>query len=219
MTLRADTLATRQAIITTAERLFATHSIDAVSLGQICRGAGQRNHSAVQYHFGNKREILRAILNRHVPGIDRQRVQRLIGSDDARPPRLRQLVEILVLPVAEKLDDTDGGKAFLQISAQLVGHPTYSLLEFDDESNLEGRRLLAAQIVQHLPELPVEVLMARRMLIVSLLFHSLADISRQLETTPIPKAVFLSNLVDTIVALLEAPASDATRTHLTGSRS
>lgn len=38
--LRSDTLQTRDALVKAAERLFATHGIDAVSMNEITREAG-----------------------------------------------------------------------------------------------------------------------------------------------------------------------------------
>ena len=52
--VRADTAATRLRIVRTAEGLFASRSIDGVSLQEVGRAAGQRNRNAVQYHFGDK---------------------------------------------------------------------------------------------------------------------------------------------------------------------
>ena len=207
MPVRADTQATRQAIVAAAAELFARHGVDAVSLGQIGRAAGQKNNSAVQYHFGDRRSILRAILDDHVPGIDARRVQ-LLDATKA-PLTLRELGTILVEPVADKLDDP-AGVAFVQISAQLAGHPTYPLFEFDQEASLEGRRRLAVQVATLLPPMPGEVLLARRSLLVSLLFHGLADYSRQPSITPVSRQLFVNNLIDIVVANLQTPPSPAT---------
>lgn len=54
--------ATRLRILTEAERLFAERGLSAVPLRDIGQAAGQRNHAAVQYHFGDREEVVRAIL-------------------------------------------------------------------------------------------------------------------------------------------------------------
>jgi AcrR family transcriptional regulator len=52
---------TRRALIYTAERLFGELGIDAVGLRAIAEAANQKNSNAVQYHFGDKLELLKAI--------------------------------------------------------------------------------------------------------------------------------------------------------------
>jgi AcrR family transcriptional regulator len=58
-TTRGD--ATREAILVAAERLFAERGFAAVSLREICTAAGQRNSVAVQYHFGDRENLIREI--------------------------------------------------------------------------------------------------------------------------------------------------------------
>ena len=70
-----------------AARLFAERGIDNVSIAEIVRTAHQRNASAVHYHFGNRDEILRAVLARHVPAIAERRHQ-LLERARARPTAL-----------------------------------------------------------------------------------------------------------------------------------
>ncbi len=59
---------TRLALMRAAEQLFAQQGVDRVSLREIAIAAGQRNVSAATYHFGSKRELIEAILERTAPG-------------------------------------------------------------------------------------------------------------------------------------------------------
>jgi aminoglycoside phosphotransferase (APT) family kinase protein len=61
------------ALLAAAERLFADEGIDGPSLREITRAAGQRNTSALQYHFGDRDELLRAVLERHLRSVDTNR--------------------------------------------------------------------------------------------------------------------------------------------------
>lgn len=56
---------TRERLIETAERLFATEGVYGVSLREIVRASGARNVTALQYHFGDRHGLLRAVLERH----------------------------------------------------------------------------------------------------------------------------------------------------------
>src|SRR5436309_1601566 len=53
----AIAIETPDLILSVAERLFAEHGVDQVSLAQINREAGQRNRSAINYHFGSKQSL------------------------------------------------------------------------------------------------------------------------------------------------------------------
>ena len=55
---------TRQHIIETAEKMFLEQGIDAVSDRAILREAGQRNLSALKYHFGGRDGLISAIRER-----------------------------------------------------------------------------------------------------------------------------------------------------------
>ncbi|HKY65546.1 MAG TPA: helix-turn-helix domain-containing protein [Acidimicrobiales bacterium] len=109
---------TRRAIIGAAERLFAVHGIDGVSLREINRSAGQSNTGAVQYHFGTRDGLVLALIAKHRRDTEPRRHALLDQYEDAGVADLRQLAAALVAPAAAKLSDPDGGRAYLQVSAE-----------------------------------------------------------------------------------------------------
>jgi AcrR family transcriptional regulator len=219
--MRADAVATRARIVAAAERLFAERGIDAVSLLDVNRAAGQRNRSAVQYHFGTKEGVIHAILDKHTPGIEQRRHALLDEIEASGSLGVRPLAEALVVPVAEKLDDPDGGIAFLRLNAQLIGHARYALLALHAERLNRGADRLQRLTARACPELPQPLWVPRWLLIVGLLFHGIADYAHLVERGDGGKAlpsrrVFVSHLVDGVVALLEAPVSPETAAALAG---
>lgn len=52
---------TKKAILATAERMFAEHGFDGVSVRDVTRAAGT-NLGAVTYHFGSKKELFGAVM-------------------------------------------------------------------------------------------------------------------------------------------------------------
>jgi AcrR family transcriptional regulator len=209
--------ATRRKIVAAAERLFAERGIHSVSLAEINLASEQRNRNAVQYHFGNKRALMQAIFDKHAPAIARQRRQILDGIESSSSFSLDDLVSALVLPVAEKLNDRDGGEAYVQINAQLAFSNSlrfHHAGESDRDQNAELR--LAGLLQQRLKHLDESVLELRLALAVDLMFHALADHAelrnqsddnRPLTHTPL----VVSQLIDSITALLETPPSDRSR--------
>ncbi len=207
---------TRERILATAERLFARHGTAGVSLNTINEAARQRNKNAIHYHFGGKNGLLQAIFAKHSPGIAERRRQLLAGLPAPDAPTLEELVQALVIPLAEKLDDPNGGSAYIHISAELIASNTMAYYlpgEHPLRINRESR--LAALLAQRL-QLPRLLLETRMVLATSLLFHGLSDHARirdlgvaaprELLDTPL----LVSTLTDAILAVLSAPASAAT---------
>jgi AcrR family transcriptional regulator len=213
--IRIDAAATRARIVSAAECLFAERGIDATTLAQINKAANQRNRSAVQYHFGNKEGVIHAILDKHTPGIERRRHAMLDEIETNGDPSLRDFAEALVLPITEKLDDPDGGLAFLRLNAQLVGHPRFSLFALHSKRLNRGTDRLNQLIATNAPDWPEALWMPRWLLLVGLLFHGIADYVHLLEAgqtsdkTP-PRGLFVNNLIDSVIAILEAPVSKQT---------
>jgi AcrR family transcriptional regulator len=101
----AAVAATRAQILDAAEHLFALEGIETVSLRRIGVAAGAANHFAVQYHFGDKAQLMRAIFERRLPALEARRVKRLAALDaQGRADDVRTLMDILLRPLAEEVD-------------------------------------------------------------------------------------------------------------------
>jgi AcrR family transcriptional regulator len=104
---------TPEHLVITAERLIAEEGADAVSLRRIATEAGLRNPASVQYHFGTREALLRAVVELRVPPINAHRLRLLAALDaSGRPNDVRGLVDAMVRPLAE-LDRTSRYVEFL----------------------------------------------------------------------------------------------------------
>lgn len=199
---------TRQQLITAAETLFAERTIDAVSLREINSAAGQRNSSALQYHFGDRAGLLRAVLSRHFRDVEQRRHALLDEYESNGVDDRRALVAAFVRPLASKLADPDGGRAYLRITAQLVNRPdfvaTHPNTRGPEEDSAERWRLLMAPL---LPDVARDRL-HRRFTAIRLTFVELA---RRAEFPPgSDDRLFTSHLIDLVTAVIDAPLSDET---------
>src|SRR3954462_1756002 len=88
-----STKSTKEQIVLAAERLFAEHGIDGVSLRQVGAAAGNGNNSAVQYHFGSKDRLVQAVFEYRLP---RMQERRALLIAEHRPDALRSWVSCLV---------------------------------------------------------------------------------------------------------------------------
>ncbi len=209
---RAHPTSTPDLILDVAERLFAEHGIDEVSLAQINRAAGQKNRSAINYHFGSKHKLLLAILERHDVDMAPRRKSLLRELSTGGEIGAREIAEVLVRPLATKLEDPWGGHAYLLILSQLVGHPELNLYE-SHLAAITSRSDGAFQLLSNAREaLGGEHWTARSLLVTGLLFHSLADYARlsraESPRIPVPSTdVFVEDLIAGITALIKAPVS------------
>ena len=108
---------TRARLLVEAERLFAEVGVWQAATGVIVRAAGQRNASALTYHFGSRQGVLDAILADHGNPIDAHRGD-LLAKISADAPDIRVLVDALVRPMTQVLDDP-GGRRYVRIVNQL----------------------------------------------------------------------------------------------------
>lgn len=92
---------TPDTLLDTAERLFATHGIAAVSNRKVAEEAGAANNSAVHYHFGSKVDLLRAIVSRHRDATERIARRMLDDATGSADPR--DYISCLILPTTEHL--------------------------------------------------------------------------------------------------------------------
>src|SRR3954447_1557764 len=68
---------TRDKLITIGQHLFAEQGVFRVPLRTVIERAGQKNTSALHYHFGGREGLLNAIIERHNDGIEDERAEML----------------------------------------------------------------------------------------------------------------------------------------------
>jgi len=175
----------RRALVSAAEKLFAEGGVGATTIAAVTREAGQRNKSAVAFHYGNKDGLVRAVLDKHQRRIDLRRIELLDAGAG--------FVEALVVPLAERLDDPDGGGAYLRIQAEMLARSGPV-----PNSTRPGVGRLTA-----MPESPSDPDLAA--LLVSVVFHGLSDFElRKPKFTHDERIEFTKLLMDAISKVLEA---------------
>jgi len=200
---------TRERLIDAAERLFAEHGIEAVSLGRITREAGQRNASALHYHLGSKETLIQAIFERRMADINARRLSLLAGVDVAdRMAALRAVAEALILPFAEQLEAGAGGRHYVRFVAQVYGDPRLSMFDLVRGRHDDGMRRAGELVPAILADLPVAVVRRRLAFATILIIQAVATQARGLSagrtTAPAERGAFVDDLVDAVVGTLAA---------------
>lgn len=189
------------ALVASARRLFAEQGIEAVSLREVARAAGQKNTNAVQYHFGDRRALLRATLEPFHRDVTARRAALLDALADDPAPDLRAVAEALVRPFAAQLEH-EAGRLYLRVVAELIDD--LQLLADVGDTELGVWTRVARRLV------PDETFPLHRRYAAMKLCA--AELSRRAATgSRSDQRLFVSNLVDLVSAVIDAPVSDQTR--------
>ncbi len=196
---------TRDAILAAAERLFGEHGIHAVSNRQISEAAGQGNNAAVNYHFGTKADVLRALVQRHSENLDAIRSRMIADITD--PEDLRQWVSCAVMSVTEYMDSLGTPSWYARLIAQIGADPAYRALDPSDLSDVApSLQTLREGLSKCLPDLPDEVRGQRS----TMTRHLISQVMLERERVAAGDSgvvIAEANLIDAVVALWEAPAN------------
>jgi AcrR family transcriptional regulator len=199
--------ATREAILTAAERLFAEHGVFSVSNRQVSEAAGQGNNTAVGYHFGTKADLVRAIARKHSAPIEEKRQRMLTEVGDSTD--IRDWISCLVRPVAEHLAAVGSPTWFARFGAQVMTDPTFREIMVDESLSSPSLVRIIEGLRECLPDLPAEVRAERSDMARQLLVHVFAERERALaEGTPTPRSSWhdaATGLIDGLVGMWLAP--------------
>lgn len=203
-----DSTETKARLLREAEGLFATRGVYQVTTREITEAAGQRNVSAINYHFGSRDGLLRAILLRYgdVTDVERGRLLDRVGTQATA----RDLVLCLLLPMIAHFG-TDGGRDYLRIVAQLTGQ--FAVWRQEDELSPPYLRRILSRLEDMADHLPPAIRRERVVAVIMLMTTALAERARQLSSGRRPalsESMFVANLADMIVGALDAPLGDAT---------
>ena len=116
--MAASTTETKEQILTVAERLFAEHGFTGTTLRNVVSEAGV-NLAAVNYHFGSKEELFRAVVARFArPVVERE--LRLLSElkSGSELPSIEALLTAVVQPSLEVLSEREDARL---VQAKFMG--------------------------------------------------------------------------------------------------
>jgi AcrR family transcriptional regulator len=200
---------TRERLLNAGEHLFAERGLDAVSVRDITEAAGA-NTAAVHYHFGSKRDLIAAILQRRASELGHRRdelLDVLQGDDEVD---LRQVVDALVRPTAELAQDLDGGQHYVAFLAALGGNPDLMHLVIGAYDPYTERFLDV--LTRATPSLPDDVRMLRFAVGKDLINRVLGQPRGQIhewvqQWSPGADTDIVTRLIDILVGMFEGPVT------------
>lgn len=195
----------RTRLLVAAEALIAERGLEGVSLREINAAAEVANSSAVQYHFGDRAGLLRALVERHHPAVEARRHALLDQYEADGVADLRTLAGALVRPLAAELA-VDGGPGYLQLLADLATRPRPAIAAASIEDPTDSTFRWRAEVAALLD--PEALALHRRFTAIQFTLTELARRGRDGRVRD--NQLFVSHLVDLVTALLAAPVSAET---------
>ncbi len=199
--------ATALQLLLAAERLFAEHGLAGISLRQISIEAGSSNNSAIQYHFGSKDDLLRAIFAYRLADLMHRRA---LLRARANPDDLRAQLEAHVLPLIELAESPDSSYVSFIEQLQRAGAVEVLLHQSDAVKSQNEFAAGMQRLLAHIPE-PARSMRIQQ--VQDLVVHLAAERERAVRRNDaaVPFALFVSGVVDGLAGFLEAPASPETK--------
>jgi AcrR family transcriptional regulator len=202
----------KQALLDAAAVLMDERGVDNVTIQDISQASGHRNRSAVRYHFGSRDAVVRAVVMRTMDAIDAERNVLLDHLETTGAPLTpRSAIEVIIAPLARQLR-TPEGRRYLRICAQLINHPRF-MSDAGDAITLNASvRRGARHLIPVLTRLPGPVAAERASQVTGFIVRACGDQSRLMDSDAPARPVlsvedFTMNLVDAVLAVLEAPTS------------
>jgi AcrR family transcriptional regulator len=197
---------TTERLILAAERLYADHGLDGISLRQIAEAAGQKNHASIQYHFGSKDALLRAIVRYRTEDAQEQRRKMLDELEaSGRQHNVKSLIEAALIPLVKSQQPGSNYLRFIVALQPTALNDVWT--EIGDEHGSTTRRIVSylSEALQHIP--PV-LRLARINRAFDLMYRALAEnvsLHGELAVRRIPDDLLLEELILSGVSVLEAP--------------
>jgi AcrR family transcriptional regulator len=136
-------------LVDAATKLFAEHGIDGVALKDIVAAAGQKNQSAIQYHFRDKDGLINAALEARFRAIDARRAvmaDAAIRLDGAA--RRKEILRAVVEPIVAEAELHVMGPAYIQFVVQALQRPDFDAAAIMANRDYPGFAALNAAIAR-----------------------------------------------------------------------
>lgn len=204
---------TKERLVEAGERLFGRHGLEGVSLRQVAAEAGSSNSYVVQYHFGDKEALLRAIFVRRLPSLEVSRgalLSEALRHGRAADPRA--LLEVILRPMSQERD-REGRRSYAGFLLGLRGRHGLAQPRGEAAALAPLTDHIVALLRAALGPLPLALFGTRMVAASTLYWHALADLDDQLHRTgrlDVSEEATLGEALDAGARILSSPVSPET---------
>ncbi|MBF5001496.1 TetR family transcriptional regulator [Nocardia sp. BSTN01] len=204
-----EAVSARERLMVAGERLIAERGY-LVPLRDIAAAAGQRNNSAIPYHFGSRDGLVEAVVQQRLATLEVRRLELLAqrpAADD-----VHTLLDALVIPMFE-LGARDESSHYARFLEQIRTHPAVSDAANLDSAERTSVRVIVGGLDRALSDLPPRLRHRRLRSLTTVLFALLADHERAVEAGRIAAddREAWHQVIDMLAGTLTAPVTSRTR--------
>ena len=196
----------RETLLDTAERLFAEHGLEGISLRSINTEAGLSS-AALHYHFGSKATLVESLLERQMPALMERRGE-LLEALDARsgPPTTREVLTAMLAPQVDLL--TEGGEPGIRYIRLIHRLQSDGDLDFAFVTKRwpGGISRLLPLLAQANPTLPQTLVERRLAFAIDVMLPTLVKAPKPIGEN---LSLYIAALLDFLTGAIEAPTTGA----------
>ena len=206
----------KQALLDAAALLMDERGVDNVSASRTSTRRADADRSAVQYHFGTRDAVIQAVMARTMEPIDAERNLLLDHLEcHRRPAHHARRARGRGPPLARQLRTAEG-RRYVRIGAQLDQPPAVRERRRRRHHDQYQHHPVRPYLLPSLDHLPAPIVAERTSQVTGFVVRACGDQSRLMDSDPPTRPVlsiddFTINLVDTILAILQAPSSVTSR--------
>ncbi|WP_340265890.1 TetR/AcrR family transcriptional regulator [Sphingobium mellinum] len=168
-------MATVEAIIRAAERLWGIHGLEGASLREIGIAAGSANKSPIAYHFGDRNGLITAICRSREPALEvRRRALFHAAEAEGKLGDPLTLLKTVFQPIFEEVDE-DGRHSYAAFLRSLIRFPQFDGRAMTQDLTPTGYRVvdLLREQASHLPQIQFD---ARLRMINQICYAAITDL-------------------------------------------
>lgn len=200
---------TKDRLLDAAERLCAERSIAGTSIRDITQAA-EANVAAVNFHFGGKQGLIKALFKRRLEPLAAARLERLADLRTRKgTPTASDILNAFMVPLMEQMARPDSNsQAFARLFARTVIEPTDAITELFGTDMADYTQTYLGALQEALPHLSRDELILRFDFAVGAIAHALSDPSRRKAfDVNVDLETIDSTLKAFVIAGLQAPAT------------
>jgi AcrR family transcriptional regulator len=183
---QSNTTDTKQIILDKAEELFAAKGYKGTSLRMIT-AAAEVNLAAVNYHFGSKKGLVAAVIDRRIVPLNEQRCQRLTevvsrAESAGTRPKLPEVLLAFIEPTLLLPESAPGARNFVTLIGRAMADTDETARQIFLKHMGPAIQMFHDALTRALPEMPADVLYWRLNFVIGALSHAL----RCIDKCPVP---------------------------------
>lgn len=196
------TLSTKERILNSTEKLIAEHGFAELSIRKISLQA-HTNLAAINYHFGNKQQLINQVLERRLNNLFEVRMKMLHDlnqGDRQKKCNLEQILHAFIAPALYMINDVhQGGKVFMKVLARAYAEQSDSLHELLAKRYTPIIKEFAEAIQLACPDLARETIFWRFHFIIGALTYAMGDFGASSMAKQMQEAEYFNKSVQELI--------------------